>query len=179
MSVSAPDAVDIAVAATDVVQVLARRDRAADLAAAMRTSFGLELPAPGHAVVVQNVTALWIQPDGFFLLAPRGPEGALAKSVKAACGDAASVIDQTHGRSVVTLSGARARWVLSKFCRVDLHPAGFRPGQAASTQIAHLACTIHQRDAVPSYDLIVFTTFLKSFLESLTHAAEHNGAASD
>jgi sarcosine oxidase subunit gamma len=174
--VSAPDEVAIAVSATDVVQVLARKGRAADLAAALRTAFGLELPAPGHAANGQNLTALWIQPDGFFLIAPSGPEGALARSVKAACGDAASVIDQTHGRSVITLSGARARWVLSKFCRVDLHPGAFGPGSVASTQIAHLACTIHQRDAVPSYDLIVFTTFRKSFLESLTHAAEDTGA---
>jgi sarcosine oxidase gamma subunit len=28
---------------------------------------------------------------------------------------------------------------------------------------------------VPSYDLIVFSTFLTSFLESLTHAAEETG----
>ena len=173
----APDRTDIAVSATDVVQVLARKGRAPDHVAALRAAFGLELPAPGRAATGANLTALWIQPDGFFLLGPSGPEGALARAVKAACGDTASVIDQTHGRSVVTLSGANARWVLAKFCRVDLHPSVFGPGSVASTQIAHLACTIHQRDAVPSYDLIVFTTFRKSFLESLAHAAAEAGAA--
>jgi sarcosine oxidase subunit gamma len=85
------------------------------------------------------------------------------------------VIDQSHGRSVVSTSGARAAWVLAKSCRVDLHGSVFGPGRVASTQVFHLGVTIHQTDAVPSYDLIVFSTFLTSFLESLTHAAEETG----
>ena len=172
MSKSEP--VTIAQPPTDVVQLLARKGRAADVAAAIHSAFAITLPEPGHAAQ-GAVTALWIQPEGWFLIAPRGPEGALAKAVKSAVGDAGSVIDQTHGRSVVTLSGPRARWVLEKFCRVDLHPTAFGPARVASTTIAHLGCTIHQRDAIPSYDLIVFSTFLKSFLESLTHAAEETG----
>ncbi|MCX7380371.1 MAG: hypothetical protein NT133_02905 [Alphaproteobacteria bacterium] len=167
--------VRLAVRDVDIVQLLARKGRAEDAAAAIKAAYGFDLPSPGRSAGGDALAALWVQPDGWFLIAPRGAEGALARAVKAAVGDAGSVIDQTHGRSVITLSGARATWVLAKECRVDLHPAAFGPGRVASTQIAHLACTIHQRDAAPTYDLIVFTTFAKSFMESLTHAAEETG----
>ena len=169
------DPVRIALRSCDVVQVLARKGRAADLAAALLVSQGVVLPGPGHAAEGRGVSALWIQPDGWFVVAPRGADGALAGAIKAACGDAGSVIDQSHGRSVVSISGARAPWVLAKSCRVDLHPSVFGPGRVASTQLFHLGATIHQSDAIPSYDLIVFSTFLQSFLESLTHAAEETG----
>ena len=167
--------VRLAVRDVDIVMVLGRKGRAADLAAAVKAAYGIDLPGPTRAVETADLAALWVQPDGWFMIAPRGAEGALARGLKAAVGDAASVVDQTHGRSVITLAGARAAWVLAKECRVDLHPAAFGPGRVASTQIAHLACTIHQRDAAPSYDLIVFTTFARSFVEALTHAAEETG----
>lgn len=167
--------VHIAVRDVDIVQLLARKGRAADLAAAIQSAHGLDLPAPGRASGGDALSALWTQPDGWFLIAPRGAEGALARAVKQAAGDAGSVIDQTHGRTVVTLSGPRAPWVLAKECRLDLHPDAFGPGRVASTRMAHLTCTLHQRDATPRYDLIVFTTFARDFLESLTHAAEETG----
>ncbi len=167
--------VRIALRSCDVVQVLARKGRAGDVAAALLGALGLVLPGPGHAAEGRGASALWVQPEGWFVVAPRGADGALASAIKAACGDAASVIDQSHGRAVVSISGTRAAWVLAKSCRVDLHPSAFGPGRVASTQLFHLAATLHQTDAVPSFDLIVFSTFLRSFLESLTHAAEETG----
>jgi sarcosine oxidase subunit gamma len=137
----------------------------------MATAFDLALPPPGRAATGRGVTALWVQPEGWLITAPRGEEGALGRAVKAACGGAAAVIDQSHGRSVVTLSGPRAAWVLAKLCRIDLHPVAFCAGHVAVTEIAHLSCTLHQTDAVPSYEMIVFSTFLKSFREALDHAA--------
>ena len=167
--------VRIALRSCDVVQVLARKGRAGDLAAALLASHGLVLPGPGYAVEGNGVSALWMQPDGWFLVAPRAADGALAGAIKASCGDAGSVVDQSHGRRVISLSGERAPWVLAKSCRVDLHPAAFGPGRVASTQVFHLGATIHQRDDVPSFDIIVFSTFLTSFVESLTLAAEETG----
>jgi sarcosine oxidase subunit gamma len=169
------NAVTIALPPSDIVQLIARKGRSADLAAAVQAACGLALPGPGCAAGAGELTALWIQPDGWFVTAPRGAEGALARTLKAAAGDAGSVVDQSHGRTLVTLAGGGARWVLSKECRVDLHPSAFAPGQVASTQIAHLGCTIHQADDAPTYRLIVFTTFLRSFLEALTHAAGETG----
>lgn len=159
----------------DLVQLHARKGRGDALAAAMRAEFGVKLPKPGHAAEATAFAALWVQPGGWLLVAPRGAEGALAASVKAACGDAASVVDQTHGRTVISLSGGRAAWVLGKLCRLDLHARAFGPGRAAVSPVAGLPCVLHQRDAAPSYDLVVFATFSRSFIASLTQAAEETG----
>ena len=169
------DPVRIARLNCDVVQVMARKGRAGDVAAALVASHGLVLPGPGAAAKGGGVAAPWVQPEGWFVVAPRAEEGVLAGALKAACGDAASVVDQSHGRTVVRISGARAPWVLAKSCRVDLDASVFGPGRVASTQLFHLAVTLHQVDAAPSYDLIVFSTFLGSFVEALCHAAEETG----
>jgi sarcosine oxidase subunit gamma len=113
------------------------------------------------------------------LLAPRGPEGALARAVKSAVGDAGSVVDQSHGRSVIGLAGASAPRVLASLCRIDLHPRAFGPGRVAVTPLAGLSGILHQRDAVPSYDLIVFATLSRWFAAALLHAAEEAGYGID
>ena len=172
---SGDGAVHIGERRCDVVQVLARLGRADAVVVALRAGFGVDLPQPGHAAVAATFVVLWIQPDAWLLVASRGPEGALARSVKAACGDAASVVDQTHGRCVISLSGERAAWVLGKLCRLDLHARAFGPGRAVVSPVAGLSCVVHQRDSAPSYDLVVFTTFARAFVASLTHAAEETG----
>ena len=125
------DAVIITERRCDLVQLFARAGRTQDVAAAMQARFGLALPAPGHAGRSPMLLALWIQPDAWLLQAPRAAEGELARAAKMACGDAASVVDQTHGRCVIGLSGRHAAWVLGKLCRIDLHPRSFGPGRVA------------------------------------------------
>ena len=169
------DPVRIAPVVCDVVQVMARKGRGAEVAAALRASHGVVLPGPGGAAEGRGVTALWVQPEGWLVVAPRGGDGVLAGALKAACREAGSVVDQSHGRGVVRIAGARAAWVLAKSCRVDLHPAVFGPGRVVSTQMFHIGVTLRQVDAVPTYDVIVFSTLLGSFVESLCHAAEETG----
>jgi heterotetrameric sarcosine oxidase gamma subunit len=165
------DPVRIARRRCDLVQLAARKGRADDLTAAMRAAYRLQLPLPGHAATADDLAALWLQPNAWMLVAPPVAEGAFARAVKAACGDAGSVVDQTHGRVAFTLSGRNARRVLQNLCRLDLHPRAFGPGRVAATPMAEVACLLHQRDDVPSFDLIVFSTFATHFAGALTHAA--------
>jgi sarcosine oxidase subunit gamma len=170
-----PEPVRIALLDRGVIQLAARRGRAADLTAGIQAGLGLALPGPGKAANGGEVTALWIEPETWYLVGPRGVEGAFGRRVKEAAGTAGSVVHQSHGRSVIALSGSRARWVLQKLCRIDLHPAAFAAGSVASTPVAGLPCVLHQRDDAPSYELVVFTTFLRSFAAYLTHAADETG----
>ncbi len=98
-------------------------------------------------------------------------KAALARTVKAACGDVGSVVDQSHGRAVLSISGRDARDVLARLCRIDLHPRAFTTGRVAVTPIAELACLLFQRDAVPSFDVIVSSSYAGWFVDALTHAA--------
>ena len=159
----------------DLVQLFARAGRKDDVSSALQAARAVALPGPGHAGRSPTLAALWIQPDAWLLVAPRAVEGSLARAVKAACGAAASVTDQTHGSCVIGLSGGRAAWVLGKLCRIDLHPRAFGPGRVALSPVAGLSAIVHQRDAAPSYDLIVPATFARSFAAALLHAAEETG----
>jgi sarcosine oxidase subunit gamma len=145
--------------AADIVQVLARKGRAGDL----RAMLGFALPGPGKSATSGEWTILWLQPDGWLVLGPPAPEGALARRLKELCGPAASVIDQTHGRLRLTLAGSGARPALARTCRIDLHPAAFPEGAVAATEVAHTPCTLHRH--AEGYDLIVPSTLATSVLD--------------
>lgn len=154
-----------------LVQLSARRGQSDALAGAMRTAFGLDLPPPGRAATAGDLTALWMQPSTWLLMAPPAEPGTLARSVKDACGDAGSVVDQTQGRAVLLLSGAATRDVLARICRLDLHPRAFHAGDVAATPVAELACLLYQRDDAPSFELIVSASCAVWFAEAVRRAA--------
>jgi heterotetrameric sarcosine oxidase gamma subunit len=158
----------------DILQIAARKGQSAALKAAMKAAFGLELGAAGQAASGGGLTALPIQPDAWMLVAePRG-EGQLAADVKRVVGNAGSVVDQTHGRCVIAMTGERAPEVLSRFGRIDLHPAVFGSGKVAVTQMAELFCVLSHGPAA-HYEMIVFSTFAESFLHSVITAAATTG----
>lgn len=158
-----------------LVQVLARKGREGDVQAAMRNAFGLDLPAPQRAASSGDTTAIWIQPGMWMLSAPGQAEGAMARRTKEATGDAASIVDQTHGKTVLHVSGARARDVMAKGCRLDLHTRAFKPGHSAVTQVAHIGCMLRQIDETPSYEMLVPSSFAETFFGWLTHSAAEYG----
>jgi heterotetrameric sarcosine oxidase gamma subunit len=154
-----------------LVQLSARRGQADALVGALRTVFGLDLPSPGRAATAGELTALWMQPSAWLLMAPPAEPGTLARSVKDACGDIGSVVDQTLGRAVLLVSGDKARDVLARICRLDLHPRSFHSGHVAATPIAELGCLLYQRDDAPSFELIVPASCAAWFAEAVRHAA--------
>jgi len=169
------DPVRIGVRRCDLVQLSARLGRAGDLEKYIRGALHLELPEPGYASNGGAMSALWLQPHAWMLVAAPAADGEFVRTVKAACGDAGSVVEQTHGRTTLTLSGGNARRVLAKLCRLDLQRRSFTPGRVATTRMAEVSCTLHQRDEVPSYELIVLSTYAAHFAAALTHAAAEFG----
>jgi heterotetrameric sarcosine oxidase gamma subunit len=154
-----------------LVQLSARRGQSDALAGATRTAFGLDLPSPCRAAIAGELTALWMQPSTWLLMAPPAEPGTVARSVKDACGDIGSVVDQTLGWAVLLVSGARARDVLARICRLDLHPRAFHAGDVAVTPVAELACLLYQRDDTPRFELIVPASCAGWFAEAVCRAA--------
>lgn len=169
-----PNPVRLSTPLRDIVQIAARKGQSTALKTALKAAFGLELGEAGHATSGGGLTALPIQPDGWVLVSePRG-EGVLAAEVKKAVGAAGAVVDQTHGRCVITLTGDRAPEVLSRFGRIDMDPAVFGPGKVAVTPMAELFCVLSHGPAA-HYEMIVFSTFADSFLHSVITAAATTG----
>jgi sarcosine oxidase subunit gamma len=155
--------------------LIARKDKADRLAAAIRASFGLDLPPPGRWVTGAQVDATWIQPGGWLLEGEPSAPGAFRALVAAAAEGLGAAVDQSSGRSVIRLAGAPARAVLATFCRLDLHPRAFGPGSAAMTRVAHVVCGVRLADATPSFDLIVASTYARWLIEELLEASARHG----
>lgn len=130
--------------------------------------------AKAMAEALSGYHALWAGPDQYFVLAVGRGEGALYAELAAALSGVASLSDQSHGRVVIRIEGAKARAVLAKGTPVDLHPAEFPVGKSALTQMAHVGVHL-TRSAEDSYDLSVFRGFSESFWEWLTEQAEEFG----
>jgi heterotetrameric sarcosine oxidase gamma subunit len=155
--------------------VQARRHGAGACREALASALGLSLPEPGKAATAGTTTAIWLQPGCWLVAAPRASGSELIRRLTACCAQNAAIVDQTYGKVVLRLSGKRARDVLAKGCRIDLHPRVFGPGRAASTIIAQIACVVVQIDDSPQFDLIVPSTMAESFFEWLLASAAEYG----
>ena len=118
--------------------------------------------------------AHWAGPDQYFVLAEGRGDGELHRELKSRLAGVASVIDQSHGRVMIRISGPKARAVLAKGTPVDLHPDEFPVGKSALTQMAHVG--VHLTRVGPdAFDLSVFRGFSESFWEWLTEQAGEFG----
>ncbi|MGG5811738.1 sarcosine oxidase subunit gamma [Falsiroseomonas sp. CW058] len=151
----------------EVVQVLARRGAAPALAAAAQGVLGLTLPGPGGAAEAGGIAALWTQPEGWMLIAPWAGEGTLLGRASALAPHAA-LTDQSHGRSVIALSGPAWAQALARCCRLDLHPAAFPRGRVVGATVGHVQAVLHATGA--GVELICFSTLAEELLGTLVEA---------
>jgi heterotetrameric sarcosine oxidase gamma subunit len=158
-----------------IVQMMGRKGQNLALRAAVSRALGLDLPSPSGSAASGPATAIWIAPETWLILRDGTQGDELAGELTAACNDAASIADQTWGKSVVRISGARARDVLAKGCRIDLHPRVFAPTKSAVTPIAHIHAVLVQVDDAPTFDLIVPSTLARDFVEWLRLSAAEFG----
>ena len=75
----------------------------------------------------------------------------------------ASISDQSGGRTVLRISGPRARDVLAKGLPIDLDPRGFPLGSAATSTISLMGVQLWQTGDPQSYDLAIFRSVSQSF----------------
>ncbi|MBL8582225.1 MAG: sarcosine oxidase subunit gamma [Rhizobiaceae bacterium] len=159
-----------------LMQVQARRGRWAETEAAAQGLFGVSAPANPAAVEGSGATLVWSGPQQFLALFPAGYGADWEKRLADAFAGSASLSDQTGGRAMIRIQGARARDMLAKVCSVDLHPRAFATGAAAATSVDHTGVNLWRRadDAEGAvFDLIVFSTFAGSLWHTLVdHAAE-------
>lgn len=155
-----------------LVQFTARKGRQEDLAAAL----GLDLPPPGRFASDAGRTVLWLQPGSWLISAPAKQRDSLPASLRQSLDGIAAVVDQSHGRSLIELSGASARAVLARLCRLDLDERVFTAGHSAATLVGHVSCLLYRSEASPPcFGLIVGSTFAEWLLDALQAAAASEG----
>lgn len=86
-------------------------------------------------------------PTEWLLLGAAGTAGDVAAGLQAAGGEQASIVDLTHGRALVRLTGADAPRLLGKVCAIDLSDAVTPDGAAFRSSVAKVATDVIRDDA--------------------------------
>ncbi|QKC86561.1 sarcosine oxidase subunit gamma family protein [Mesorhizobium sp. NZP2077] len=174
---------DVGVALTeirnfDLVQVMARRGKAAEMAEAAKARFGVAAPETPKAVQTPDATLIWSGPDQFFVLSKGGKHS--IGTLPQAFASSASLSDQSHARVLISVSGAKARAILAKLSSIDLHPGAFPVSTAAATSMDHTSVTLWRgddRDGLAVFNLLVFATFAESLWHTMLDSAAEYGVA--
>lgn len=120
------------------------------------------------ASTVNGKTLLWLGPDEWLVTGPAEEGAALEETLRGRLdGRHHALTDVSAMYATLGLSGPRAREVLMKGCRLDLHPRAFKPGTCVQTALAKANVILHQTDDAPSYEITVrnsFSVYLASWL---------------
>ncbi|WP_192361988.1 sarcosine oxidase subunit gamma family protein [Mesorhizobium mediterraneum] len=161
----------------DLIQIMARRGKGAELANAAKARFGMAAPEVPKAVSASDVTLIWSGPDQFLVLSKGGKHA--MDILSQTFSQSASLSDQSHARALISISGTKARAMLAKLSSLDLHPASFPIGAAAATSIDHTSVNLWRGSDLPDgqavFNLLVFATFAESLWRTMLDAAAEYG----
>ena len=156
-----------------IIQVTAWPDTIPTVLTAIGSATGLVLQnKPGLGRVAGEKSVFGFAPGRYFVVsATPDLESRLRSAISPELG---TMVDLTHGRTVIRISGPRSEWILSKLFAIDFSEHAF--------PIAYGRVTLHhdihaniQRIDDETFDLYVFRTFARSFWQTLGHAAEEVG----
>lgn len=156
--------------------VMARKGRAAALAAAVKRQFDINLPAGPHGSGNDATSFLGIGPGRWLATHDAGTPGFIRDLARQLEG-LASVVDQSDSVGLLRLSGPALLEVLTKGVAIDLSAAAFPAGSVAATQIAHVGVTLWKVDEAPTFHLAVARGYAGSFLHWLEASAAGVGLA--
>jgi sarcosine oxidase subunit gamma len=154
--------------------MIARRGKERDLKSAVAEAYGLDLPDGPHVASKAGVSFAGIGVGQWFVVGGPG-ETDFVRRLRSRLTGLASIADQSDGRVVLRLRGARVRDVLAKGVPLDLHPTRFRTGDVASTLVAHIGVQIEQLDDQPTFQLMAFRSLAGSLWSWLSKSAAEFG----
>lgn len=150
-----------------MVEIAAWDDAGDRIVQAVKDATGLTLPTEAHGAILEGKhSALWLGPNRWLFLSTEDCRAVLHKALDGI----AAVIDQSHGRTVLELSGPSVTALLSKGCSLDFHPSAFPPGRCKATYFAHLSVLI-QRLEEQRFRLYLPRSFAASGWEWVLDAA--------
>jgi sarcosine oxidase subunit gamma len=152
---------------------------AGDFKARVARVLGVEVPVTANTAHRNAGNALlWLGPDEWLVVAAAQAGADLAMRLDEALDTLHhAVVDVSHSRTVIGLSGARARDVLMKGTNVDLHARRFAPDNCIQARLGRCHMLLHQLDDIPSYDVYVHRSFAVYAWSWLSDAAAEYGLA--
>ena len=132
-----------------------------DFRRGVSAALGLELPTdPRSSASRDGEAILALGPDEWLVVLPMEVASERVESLGGALsGTHHALVDVTHSRTIMGLSGPHARDVLMKATNVDVHPRAFSAGQCIQAHLARCHMLLHQLDDSPAYDIYVHRSF--------------------
>jgi sarcosine oxidase subunit gamma len=155
--------------------VAARKGEAPALRGAVKSAYGVMLPDSSRVAQGSQVSFVGYGPGQWLAVSDTLRGEALARDLTQWLKGLASISDQSGGRTVLRLSGPRARDVLAKGLAIDLDPRVFPLGSAATSTISLMGVQVWQTDDTRSYDIAIFRSVSASFWRWLTASAAEFG----
>jgi heterotetrameric sarcosine oxidase gamma subunit len=125
---------------TPLAKILIRADPASAAAGVLACEFGYSRRAVSGELVIGSGPGEWL------LLAPASTRPPLAAQLSPGGGEFRTIIDATHGRVVLRLTGADAARTLEKLCAIDLSDKATPDTAAFRSSVARLACLVVRDD---------------------------------
>lgn len=134
---------------TPLAKVAVRARPAGAMASALGVPFGRAARDAAGALLIGSGPGEWLA------LGPAGQEAALRgrleqTAASAAAGELVTVLDLTHGRALLRLTGAQAAATLAKVCGIDLADSRVPPGAAFRSSVAKLVADVVRDDLTGS-----------------------------
>ncbi len=146
-------------------QVAAWPEAFAAVSASVAKQCGVsKAPAPGQAEVGEKAVLLRAEPLKYWVI------GMVPSELSS---DEGAIVDQSHSRTRVRVSGSEAASLLNRHLPLDLRDSAFPVGSVASTAFHHIGITLWRNK--DGYDLFMPRGFAVSLWELLTHSAEQFG----
>lgn len=155
--------------------VAARKGQVDALKAAVAKAYGVDLPESSAVAQGPAVSFIGQGPGQWLAVSETLANEALARDLAQHIAGLASISDQSGGRTVLRVSGKRAREVLAKGLPIDLDPRAFPLGSAATSVISLMGVQLWQVDDTRSYDIAIFRSLSQSFWRWLTASAAEFG----
>lgn len=144
------------------------------LGARAAEGFGAALPSGPCWIAGQEVEFIGIGPGRWLALAEGDSESLIGRLEKVFA-PAAAVIDQSGGLVVFEATGQRIRHMLAKLLAIDIDPAAFPPGSAATTAVAHVGITVWLDANGTCWRFAVGLSYEAAFLRAIAEAAAEYG----
>ena len=146
----------------------------ADAGIHLAAALGLEAPAPNCFTGDPRKSVRALGPGIWQIVGEAGalPEVTLLRAILAGV---ATVVDLSHARTALQLSGAAAIRTLAKHCGLDLQAGRFPTGSATNTRFGHIGMTLVRIDDAPTFELLVFRGYAEFVFDALVEAAGEFG----
>lgn len=155
--------------------ILARSGSEAELAQRVHDKFGVELPQVQKYAASSSLGIAAAGPGQWLIMTDQVNSAQFELQLRTELAGLASIFDQSDGRTIVQVSGPRARDALAKGVLIDLHPDVFGVGDAAVTSIAYIGVHFWQTDEKPTYEFAMFRSFAMAFCDWLIDSSAEFG----